>query len=224
MARDAGRVAGPGPTARIRRRRQIVCADRHPSGPAKRKDPPDYSPLMLKIPGVQATGRAEHNDRRVFLVFRRCHHLFLGQLERDAVALAGNSAETQCAPVDHDFPTADAEEAAEVDDRGAHRALAIDDHINDTSHVLVGCTANVTAEYPMRIARTDHGDRWRRRGLLRHILRALLVRLRWYGFVRRLGGDQPCQPDGQGDDKNAPPHIPLLNFTSDDARYTPHWA
>src|ERR1700754_2635621 len=146
MARDADRASGPGPTARIRGRRQIVCVDRHRFGAAKGKGPPDYAPLMLKIPRVQSTGRAEHNDRRVLLVFRRRVDLFLGQLERDAVALAGNTSETQSVPVDHDFPAANAEETPEIDHRGAHRAFAVHDHVDDTPHVLVRGTANVAAE------------------------------------------------------------------------------
>ena len=45
--------------------------------------------------------------------------------------------EMQRAPVDHDLAAADAEKAAEIDHRGAHRAGAIDDHIDDAPHVLV---------------------------------------------------------------------------------------
>src|SRR5882757_6528505 len=156
MAQDAGRAAGPGPTAQIRGRRQIVCVDRHPSGQAKRKDPPDYSPLMFKIPRLQATGRAEYNDRRVFLVFRRCRDLLLGQFERDAVALAGNTAEMQCVPVDYDLSAADTEKAAEIDHRGTYCALAVDDHIDDTPHILVSGTADIAAEDAMRVSRADH--------------------------------------------------------------------
>src|SRR5258708_6613375 len=43
--------------------------------------------LVIKLPWLQTAGGAEHHNRRVFLVFRRRHHLFLGQFKRDAVAL-----------------------------------------------------------------------------------------------------------------------------------------
>src|ERR1700752_4919342 len=136
-------------------------------------------PLMIEFPGFQTAGGAEHDHRRILLVFRRLVHLFLGQFQRDAVALVGDGAETQRPPVDHDLAAADTEEAAEVDHRSAHRAAAIDDGIDNATHILVGGTANLAAEDAVGITRTDHRDRCRRRlRLLGDILR--------HGASRRL--------------------------------------
>src|SRR6185436_19736686 len=56
--------------------------------------------LMVIFPRVQAAGHAEHNQRRVLLVFRRRIDLLLGQFQRNAVALAGDAAEMQRVPID----------------------------------------------------------------------------------------------------------------------------
>src|SRR2546423_4855894 len=55
---------------------------------------------VVEFPGLQAAGRAEHDDRRILLVFGRSADLVLGQLQRDAVTLVGDRAESQRAPVD----------------------------------------------------------------------------------------------------------------------------
>src|SRR5262245_28541121 len=135
-------------------------------------------PLMIEFPGLQTAGGAKHDHRRVLLVLRRLAHLVLGQFQRDAVALVGDGAETKRPPVDDDLAAADTEEAAEVDHRGAYRAAAIDDGIDNAAHVLVGGAADLTAEDAVGIARADHGDRWRRLRLLCNILR--------HGTSRRL--------------------------------------
>src|SRR5947207_11377758 len=51
--------------------------------------------LMVEFPGRQLAGRAEHDDRRILLVFGRGADLILGQLQRDAVALVGDRTEPQ---------------------------------------------------------------------------------------------------------------------------------
>src|SRR5438105_2013611 len=128
-------------------------------------------PLVIEFPGLQTAGRAEHDHRSIFLVFGRLAHLFLGQLQRDAVALVGDAAKTKGAPVDHDLTAADTEEAAEIDHRGAHHAVAADDDVDNAAHVLVGGAADLAAKDAMGVARPDHGDGGRRRRLLRGILR-----------------------------------------------------
>src|SRR5580765_8543207 len=100
---------------------------------------------MVKFPWLQTAGRPKRDDRRTLLVFGRRHDLFPVQFEGDAVALVGHLPETHRVPVDHDFPAADAEETTEIDDRGTHRAFAIDDDIDDASHILVCGTANIAA-------------------------------------------------------------------------------
>src|SRR5215831_5743012 len=89
------------------------------------------SHLMLFVQRRQVAGRAEHDDRRVLLVFRRGCHLRLAQFQRDAVALVVDPPEMQRVPVDHNLAAADAEEAAEVDDGGAHRAGAVNDDVDN---------------------------------------------------------------------------------------------
>src|ERR1700741_2024981 len=69
-------------------------------------------PLVIEFPGLQAAGSAEHDHRLILLVFWRLAHLVLGQFQRDAVALVGNGAETQCTPVDDDLAAANAKEPA----------------------------------------------------------------------------------------------------------------
>src|SRR5260370_4818394 len=119
--------------------------------------------LLAILQWLQAAGGAKHHDWCILLVFRRRHHLLLGQLERDAVALVGNAPETQRVPADHDFPAADAEKTAEIDDGRAHRTRAIDDHVDDAPHGLVGPAANLAAEHAMSIPSADAGDRRARR-------------------------------------------------------------
>src|SRR5689334_15886524 len=127
-------------------------------------------PLMIVFPGIQAAGGAKHDHRLILLVFGRLAHLLLGQFQRDAVAFVGDAAEPQRTPVDHDLAAADAEEAAEIDHRGAHHAFAVDDDIDDAAHVLVGSAADLAAQNAVRIARPDHGDGSRRCGFLRILL------------------------------------------------------
>src|SRR5262249_13004445 len=105
--------------------------------------------LVIKLPWLEAAGGAKHYNPRALLVLRCRHHLFLAQLKRDAFALVGDTTKMQRAPVDDDLPAAYPEKAAEVDDGGAHRPLAIDDHIHDAPHVFVSGTADVASEYTM---------------------------------------------------------------------------
>ncbi len=64
----------------------------------------------------------------------------------------------QCAPVNGDLAAADAEKAAEVDDGRAHFALAIDQHVNDPSHVLVGAAQHLAAENALDLVSVEHRD------------------------------------------------------------------
>src|SRR3984893_19305234 len=86
---------------------------------------------------LQGAGGAKHHNGGGFLVFRCSTHLILCQFKRDAVALAGDASEMQRIPVDHDFPAADAEKAAEIDHGRAHRTGTIDDHVDDVPHILI---------------------------------------------------------------------------------------
>ncbi len=52
----------------------------------------------------------------------------------------------QRVPIHRDLAAADAEETAEIDDRGAHLAAAIHQHVDDAAHILVGGAAHFAAE------------------------------------------------------------------------------
>ncbi len=135
----------------------------------------------------QGARRAEHHDRRIFLVFRRRLYLVLGQFKRDAFALVGDLSEMQRVPVDDDFPAADAEEAAEIDHGRAHLPGAIDDHVDDPPHILIRRAAHIAPQNAMRIRRFDDRDGGRRRGFFR---RGLFRRRRGRCFLllsRRRG-------------------------------------
>src|SRR5262249_49334094 len=169
-------------------------------------------PLVIEFPGIQTAGGAKHDHRRILLVFGRLAHLLLGQFQRDAVALVGNRAEAQRAPVDDDLATADAEEAAEIDHRGAHHAFAVDDDVDNAAHVLVGGAADLTAKDTVRVARPDHRNRSRRRRLL-HVLR--------YGTSGRLAlRPYPC---GHGKRHGQHGHKPsCTHIISPSLRLAPH--
>ena len=67
--------------------------------------------------------RSEYDDRLALLVFRRGLDLIAGQFEGDAVVLILRGGKSQRIPIDRDLAAADAEEAAEIDDRGARRPV-----------------------------------------------------------------------------------------------------
>src|SRR6266436_6063833 len=143
--------------------------------------------LRAGLQWLQAAGGAKHHDRRILLVFRRRRHLFLGQLERDAVALVGNAPEMQRVPVDHDFPAADAEKTAEIDDGRAHRSGPIDDHVDDAAHVLVGRAANLAAEHAMCISCADEVA-------TADVAKAATIKMNWR--LARIRPPELLRPDG----------------------------
>src|SRR5688500_242466 len=85
--------------------------------------------------GVSARHRAQDEDRFAFLIFRRGAHLLARHFENDAIALL-NWCETQRLPIDCDLSAADAEEPAEIDDRGARLPALIHDHVDDAPHIF----------------------------------------------------------------------------------------
>ena len=82
-------------------------------------------------------------------------------------------------PIHRDLAAADAEKAAEIDDRGAHLAAAVDEHVDDPAHVLVGGAAHVTAENALDFVLVEDGD-------FRSDLRG-----------RRVGGRRGCAGGGR---------------------------
>src|SRR5215472_519768 len=160
------------PTASLRRSPSL--RSRNWNSRAVRPPPP-----LVFFERRQAAGRAKHHDRRILLVFGGGGDLGLGQFQRDAVALVVDATEMQRVPVDDDLAAADAEEAAEIDHGGAHRAGAIDNDVDDASHVLIGRAANLAAKYAVSVARRDDrdGGRWHR----------LLRRSWWRGLLCRRG-------------------------------------
>src|SRR5438445_412864 len=113
---------------------------------------------VIELQRLQAAGSAEHDDRRVLLVFGRRLDLFQRQFERDALLLVGDLTEMQRAPVDDDLAAADAEKAAEIDHRRTRRAEAIDDDVDDAPHILARRAFDVASENAAGVIRVDHGD------------------------------------------------------------------
>ena len=108
-------------TARPRLTRQNSWRDQVLGCGFGRADSGISSPRVSgRIAGLQAAGGAEHHDRRILLVFGCCLDLLQRQFERHAFLLVGSCPEVECVPVDDDLSAADAEEAAEIDDRGTH--------------------------------------------------------------------------------------------------------
>src|ERR1700733_174422 len=167
--------------------------------------------LLLQMSGgerQQGARRAEHHDRRVFLVFGRRLYLVLGQFKRDAFALVGDLWEMQRGPVKDDFPAADAEKAAEIDHGRAHLTGAIDDHVDDSPHILACRAAHIAPQNAMRIRRFDNRDGGRRRrGLFRRgrgngflfLSRRALIRWRRSGVIACpcCASRKRCNDDGK---------------------------
>src|SRR3984957_15062262 len=151
--------------------------------------------LMIKLPGLKTAGGAEHHDRRVFLVFRRRHHLFLGQVKRDAVALVGDAAKMQRIPIDDDLSATYPKKATEIDDGGAYRALAVDDHVDDASHILLSGASDIPPKDAARFAGADDGDGWRRRRLLHRRRNTVLLRRRGRGLFAFSPRKRPAPAD-----------------------------
>src|SRR5262249_20222769 len=100
--------------------------------------------------------RAKHDDRLAGLVSGRGLHLIASQVDSDAV----EAAESDRVPIDGDLAAADTEEAAEIDHRGAWQAGAINDDIDDPTHVLVGGAANGATQDSLHVAVVQGDGRW----------------------------------------------------------------
>src|SRR5580704_13034058 len=111
--------------------------------------------------GFEVARGAQDDGRLALLVFRGGLHLIAREFEDDAVPLAGCGNEMQRLPVDGDLAIADAEKPAEVDDGGAHPAFAIDQYVDDPSHILVRQAAHIPAENALRFLGFEDGDGWR---------------------------------------------------------------
>ena len=78
-------------------------------------------------------------------------------------------------PVDGDPPAADAEKAAEVDNRGPRPAVGIDEHVDHQPHVLAARTVGSLTEDADRLLGGDRFGHRRRRADCRRLFR----RRRW---------------------------------------------
>ena len=63
----------------------------------------------------------------------------------------------QRVPIHRDLAAADAEETAEIDDRGTHLAVAVDQHIDDPAHVLVGGAEHFAAKNALDLVLVENG-------------------------------------------------------------------
>src|SRR5579883_756626 len=102
--------------------------------------------------------RTQDDNRLAFLVLRRGFELVARQVERDAFGLARRR-EMQRGPIDGDLAAADAQKAAEVDDRGAGRAGLVDDHVDNAAHGLALGAGDRLAEDGLRFVLGQHGGR-----------------------------------------------------------------
>ena len=64
----------------------------------------------------------------------------------------------QCVPVDGDLAAADPEKSAEIDNRGAHLAGAVDQNVHDPAHILVGRAADLSAQYALNLMLIEEGQ------------------------------------------------------------------
>src|SRR6185312_12203982 len=123
---------------------------------------PPYSGFIQRL---QLARRAKHHNRLVLLVFGCRRHLRLGQFERNGIAVLVDPPEMQRVPIDHDLAAADTEKAAKIDHGGAHLARAVDDDVDDMTHVLFRRAANIEPKHGTGVLRADDRDRGRRRML-----------------------------------------------------------
>jgi hypothetical protein len=65
------------------------------------------------------------------------------------------------APFHCDFAVADTEKAPEIDDRGTHEAAAINDYVDNATHIFVGGAQNFTPKNASGFIALEYGDRWR---------------------------------------------------------------
>ena len=85
-------------------------------------------------------------------------HLVAVQFQLDRRLGLGWGGKMQRGPIHRDLAAADAEEAAEVDDGGAHLAAAVHQHVDDAAHILVGGAAHFTAENALDLVVGKDGD------------------------------------------------------------------
>ena len=103
----------------------------------------------LRLQAVQAI----EDDRRLPLfIFGRRPHLVRRKIHGDATAPIAGRTEVQQVPIDSELAATDAEEAAKVDDNGTWLRIPIDDHVDDTTHILVHAAADLLAENPLDMA------------------------------------------------------------------------
>src|SRR5512142_3357578 len=114
---------------------------------------------LFRSQRLQAAGGAEDDDGLLVLVFRSRLHLIPREFQRDEILLVARHGKMQGIPVDRDLATADTKESAEVDYGCADLTSAIDDDVDDTSHVLVGGATDLLAEHALGLMRTKNGDR-----------------------------------------------------------------
>jgi hypothetical protein len=108
---------------------------------------------------LQVAHCAKDDDGVSLFIFRRGFDLIAGQFERDHVALRITGRKVQGFPIDRDFPAADPQKAAEIDDSRPSLSVAIDNDIDQTSHVLASGAANVLAENWLGILSIDDDGR-----------------------------------------------------------------
>ena len=101
---------------------------------------------IIRRQRLELAERAKHDDGLAILIFGRGFDLVAGQFEGDRLFGLAGRRKMQRVPIHRDLAAADAEKAAEVDDGGADLAAAVDQHVDDAAHILVGWAAHFAAE------------------------------------------------------------------------------
>jgi len=94
-------------------------------------------------------------------IFGRRPHLVSRKIHGDATAPIAGRTEVQQGPIDSKLAAADAEEAAEVDNSGTWLCVPIDDHVDDSTHILVRAAADLFAENSLDILAVQRDSRRR---------------------------------------------------------------
>ena len=115
---------------------------------------------LFKRQWLELAECTENDDGFALLIFWGGLDLIAGKIKRDfGVSLAWRR-KVQGVPFNRNFPAANPEEAAEIDDRSPHPSASIDDYINDAAHILVGGAQDLPAENALDFMVVEYPHRW----------------------------------------------------------------
>ena len=135
-ARSPSGAGGGGGKLRRHARLPIMTVAKARDGFRRQNTSPALS--LIRGSGSSLPSAPRIDDGLALPVFGRGLDLIAGQIEGDPRPGLGRLRKMQRIPIHRDLAAADAEKAAEIDDRGAHLAGPVDEHVDDPAHVLVG--------------------------------------------------------------------------------------